>query len=99
MSKVDDITFESNMLIYWFDFWTLKSGIGLTINSRLEFYAKPNNAENMRLGSWVEVLTERDNSNTIVRMPPSFIYETKDFESYEMFKDEIGKKSRRDWTI
>lgn len=99
MSKDDNVTFKSNILIYWFDFWTLESGIGLTINSKLEFYTRPSNAENMRLGSWVEVLTERDNSFVIVKMPPSFIYETKDFNSYDAFKDELKKKSRREWRI
>lgn len=99
MSKVDDIAFESNMLVYWFDFWTLESGIGLTINANLEFYTKPNNVDNMRLGSWIEVLTERNNNIVIVKMPPSFVYETKDFNSYESFKDELRKKSRREWRI
>jgi hypothetical protein len=99
MSNEETITYEDNMLVYWFDFWTLESGIGLTINSKIEFYAKPNSANNMRTGSWVEVLTERNRSFIVVKMPPRFIFKIDEYSSYEAFKSIIKKKNRREWRI
>jgi len=93
------VSYEDNILVYWFDFWTLESGIGLTVNAEIEFYAKPNSANNMRMGSWVEVLTERNNSFVVVKMPPSFIFEIDEYNSYESFKSIIGKKNKREWQI
>ena len=99
MSNEQIVNYEDNILVYWFDFWTMESGIGLTVNASIEFYAKPNTANNMRMGSWVEVLTERADSFVIVKMPPSFIFEIDDYVSYESFKSIMGKQNRREWKI
>tara|TARA_R100000152_G_C6754389_1_gene178098 strand:+ start:968 stop:1267 length:300 start_codon:yes stop_codon:yes gene_type:complete len=99
MSNEQIVRYEDNILVYWFDFWTMESGIGLTVNASIEFYAKPNTANNMRMGSWVEVLTERADSFVIVKMPPSFIFEIDDYVSYDAFKNEFKKKNRREWSI
>ena len=99
MSNDQYTEYKDNMLIYWFDFWSFDSGIGLTVNSKIEFYAKPNNATNTKIGSWVEVLSERNNSLVIVKMPPSFIFDIERYVSYESFKETMKNQCQRQWKI
>lgn len=98
MSNSHKKQYTENMLVYWFDLWTLESGIGLTINS-IEFYAKPNKANNMRTGSWIEVLTESESSFVIVEMPPCYIFEIDEYSSYESFRSIMSEENKRGWII